>query len=93
MVSEFGEDTTKRAIDYLTSYKAEKNYKTKSDNLTIRRWVIDAVSKQKGVSPIGKHEGANEGSRGESKFASADKNKPFDSRELDNINLEAMGLF
>lgn len=92
LVSEFGEDVTKKAIDYLTSYKAEKGYKTKSDNLTIRRWVIDAVTKQKGGNDIGKHERHNDGSTSQSKFASADKNKPFDPRELDNIDLKAMGL-
>jgi hypothetical protein len=29
----------------LSDYKIEKGYKTKNDNLTIRRWVIDAVKK------------------------------------------------
>lgn len=61
LASEFGEETAKRAIEYLTSYKAEKGYKTKSDYLTIRRWVIDAVSKQKGGATFGKHPGGNAG--------------------------------
>lgn len=93
LVSEFGEDITKRAIDYLSSYKAEKGYKTKSDNLTIRRWVIDAVTKQKGGKAVGKHEGPNDRPASQSKFAAADKNKPFDPRELETIDLKAMGLF
>lgn len=87
LVSEFGEGTTKRAIDYLTSYKAEKGYKTKSDNLTIRRWVIDAVTKKGGAS-FGKREGNNGAATGTSKFAAADKNKPFDPRELEELGLQ-----
>lgn len=47
LVNEFGEQTTKDAIEYLSSYKKEKGYKTKDDNLTIRRWVLEAVSKRK----------------------------------------------
>lgn len=38
-------------IDYLSKYKIEKGYKSKSDNLTIRRWVIEAVSKRN-VTPF-----------------------------------------
>lgn len=47
LVSEFGESSTQAAIEYLSLYKQEKGYKTKSDNLTIRRWVMDAVNKRK----------------------------------------------
>lgn len=87
LVSEFGEDVTKKAIEYLTFYKAEKGYKTKSDNLTIRRWVIDAVTKRKGGGTFGKREGLNDRPTSQSKFASADKNKPFDPRELEELGL------
>lgn len=48
LCEEYGEDITNRAINYLDSYKAEKGYTSKSDYLTIRRWVIDAVTKGKG---------------------------------------------
>lgn len=47
LCAKFGKETTDKSIDFLSSYKIEKNYKTKSDNLTIQRWVIDAVSKDK----------------------------------------------
>lgn len=47
LVEDFSYETTQEAIEFLGSYKIEKNYKTKSDNLTIRRWVIDAVTKDK----------------------------------------------
>ena len=47
LCNEFTQDTAEKAISYLSDYKVEKAYKTKSDYLTIRRWVIDAVTKQK----------------------------------------------
>lgn len=46
LTAEFGKEITDSAYDFLSSYKVEKSYKTKSDYLTIRRWVIDAVKKQ-----------------------------------------------
>ncbi len=46
--ADFGGDTDE-AIQYLSAYKAEKGYKTKSDYLTIRRWVIDAVRRQPAI--------------------------------------------
>ena len=52
---EFGEDTVQKCFDFLSSYKVEKSYKTKSDYLTIKRWVVDAVKKpiQTSSSKIG----------------------------------------
>lgn len=41
-----------KAIDYLSAYIIEKGYKSKSHNLSIRRWVIEAVSKQAPKSPV-----------------------------------------
>lgn len=46
LISEFGKELVDKSYDFLSLYKQEKNYKTKSDYLTIRRWVIDAVKKQ-----------------------------------------------
>lgn len=46
--ADFGGDIYNRAVRYLSDYKKEKNYKTMDDNLTIRRWVIEAVTKQGG---------------------------------------------
>jgi DNA-binding PadR family transcriptional regulator len=37
---------TTAAIEYLSLYKAEKNYKTKSDYLTLKRWVFKALEEQ-----------------------------------------------
>jgi len=44
--TDFGKDKTTKAIEFLSSYKAEKDYKTKSDNLTLRRWVFKAVEEK-----------------------------------------------
>jgi hypothetical protein len=43
--AEFGPEKTKQAFEFLSAYKVEKGYKTKSDYLTLRRWVFDAVEK------------------------------------------------
>ena len=45
LISEFGKDIVDKSYDFLSSYKVEKSYSTKSDYLTIRRWVLDAVNK------------------------------------------------
>ena len=43
---DYGEEVTKKAIQYLSDYKIEKNYKTKSDYLTLKRWVVNAVKER-----------------------------------------------
>lgn len=43
----FGDDLRDKAIKFLDEYIEEKGYKSKSHNLAIRRWVVDAVSKEK----------------------------------------------
>ncbi len=45
LITEFGNDVVQNCYDFLSSYKIEKSYSTKSDYLTIRRWVLDAVKK------------------------------------------------
>lgn len=45
LVAEYGTQQVEKLYDYLSAYKIEKSYKTKSDYLTIKRWVVDAVSK------------------------------------------------
>lgn len=42
---EYG-DSMVGIVEYLSAYKVEKDYKTKSDYLTIKRWVADAYNKQ-----------------------------------------------
>jgi len=53
LASDHGEDLRDKAITYLDEYIEEKGYKSKSHNLAIRRWVIDAVKeKTKGRKEI-----------------------------------------
>lgn len=53
LVNEFTEPIILSSIKFLSDYKLEKGYKTKSDNLTIRRWVIKAVKEQIQKQPKG----------------------------------------
>lgn len=46
LITEYGENVVAELYDYLSAYKIEKSYKTKSDYLTIKRWVVDAIKKQ-----------------------------------------------
>ncbi len=46
LANSFGLELRDQAIAFLDSYIEEKGYKSKSHNLAIRRWVIDAVNKQ-----------------------------------------------
>jgi hypothetical protein len=45
LISEHGKEIVEKAYNFLSSYKIEKSYSTKSDYLTIRRWVLEAVNK------------------------------------------------
>jgi hypothetical protein len=59
LVAEYGAFDTSEAIQFLSEYKADKPYKNKSDYLTIRRWVVNAVRERRlkasksGSSPPG----------------------------------------
>lgn len=44
---EYGAADAAAAVTYLSLYKGEKPYKSKSDYLAIRRWVIDAVRERR----------------------------------------------
>ena len=43
LADDFGADMRDKAISFFDAYIEEKGYKSKSHNLAIRRWVIDAV--------------------------------------------------
>jgi hypothetical protein len=78
---DYGEALTKKAIQYLSNYKIEKNYKTKSDYLTLKRWVFDAVKER---------EGKNAG-RGTNTYRKNNNSRELDAdtaAELDRINAE-----
>jgi len=47
LADSFGVQLRDKAIKFLDEYIEEKGYKSKSHNLAIRRWVMDAVSKEK----------------------------------------------
>jgi len=49
---EYGQELYEKSVMFLSSYKQEKDYKTKSDYLTIKRWVIDAVKKNNSKEEI-----------------------------------------
>lgn len=50
LADDFGTDLRDKAISFLDAYIEEKAYKSRSHNLAIRRWVIDAV-KENEVKP------------------------------------------
>lgn len=52
LLTEYGEDFTKALIEKLLSFKASKNKKYESDYMAIRQWVITAVEKDIGSSPL-----------------------------------------
>ena len=54
LANSFGIPMRNAAIKFLDEYIEEKGYKSKSHNLAIRRWVIDAVSKDKPTKPLNK---------------------------------------
>ena len=47
LADDFGIEMRNKAIKFLDEYIEEKGYKSKSHNLAIRRWVIDAINKNK----------------------------------------------
>ena len=44
LCNDYGQEQTRKAIDFLDAYIKEKGYKTKDHNLTLRRWVFKAVN-------------------------------------------------
>lgn len=49
LCNDYGQEQTRKAIDFLDSYIKEKGYKTKDHNLTLRRWVFKAVNENNPV--------------------------------------------
>lgn len=54
LATDYGESVRDKAITFLDEYIEEKGYKSKSHNLAIRRWVIDAVKKGERNGSTGK---------------------------------------
>jgi len=51
LCTDFGQSLTEQAINYLDVFIEEKGYKSKSHYLAIRRWVFDAVKKNRAKPP------------------------------------------
>jgi hypothetical protein len=51
LADDFGADLRDKAISFLDAYIEEKGYKSKSHNLAIRRWVMDAVKENESKQP------------------------------------------
>ena len=47
LFKDYGEAETLEAIKFLDEYKERKGYTSKNDNLTLRKWVFDAVKRDK----------------------------------------------
>jgi len=56
LANDFGVELRDKAIKFLDEYIEEKGYKSKSHNLAIRRWVIDAVKEQEQKKGKGRKE-------------------------------------
>lgn len=46
LFNDYGEQETLKAITYLDEYKQRKGYTSKDDNLTLRKWVFDALKRE-----------------------------------------------
>jgi predicted phage replisome organizer len=51
LLEELGQEFFDRLITFYSAWKEEKKPKTTSDNLTIRRWVIEAVKEKDRIAP------------------------------------------
>ena len=49
--ADYGEKETEDAIEFLDSYIQEKHYKSHDHNITLRKWVFDAVKERKAKQP------------------------------------------
>ena len=47
LINDYGYNQAHDAIEFLSAYREEKGYKNKSDYLSIKRWVFDAVNERK----------------------------------------------
>ena len=47
LVKDYGQERTEEAIAFLDAYIEDKGYKSRSHNLAIRRWVMDALNERK----------------------------------------------
>lgn len=80
LVDDYGEGATKSAIKYLDEYIEDKGDKYKSHNMTMRRWVFDAVKEQE-------QKRARLNNQAPNKFNDFPQNK-IDTDELEKLLLD-----
>ena len=56
LANSFGVEMRDKAITFLDEYIEEKGYKSKSHNMAIRRWVIEAIKERAGTNAKGRKE-------------------------------------
>lgn len=64
LISQYGEETTKRMIEVLDNYKGATGKRYKSDYRAILNWVVDKVQKEKGEKQNGLRNGSKEDTGG-----------------------------
>lgn len=94
LANSFGIELRDKAIKFLDEYIEEKGYKSKSHNLAIRRWVIDAVKEQEQKKGRGRKEAVPSWMN---KKSSAEKYLDYGQRrygadELDDLEAKLSGV-
>ena len=94
LANDFGIDLRDKAIKFLDEYIEEKGYKSKSHNLAIRRWVIDAVKEQEQKKGSGRKEPVPSWMN---KKSSAEKymgygQRQYSADEMDDLEAKLLGV-
>lgn len=94
LANDFGIELRDKAIKFLDEYIEEKGYKSKSHNLAIRRWVIDAVKEQEQKKGRGRKEAVPSWMN---KKSSAEKYMDYGQRkysadEMDDLEAKMLGV-
>jgi uncharacterized protein YdaU (DUF1376 family) len=98
LVSELGKDFFARLLTFYSAWKEEKGSKTKDDNLTIRRWVIDAVRERDAKHPpkpevVGRSDAWGPEKQAEHARALEDRTPPTEAElaEVEAMKRKALG--
>ena len=94
LANDFGMELRDKAIKFLDEYIEEKGYKSKSHNLAIRRWVIDAVKEQEQKKGRGRKEPVPSWMN---KKTSAEKyldygQRQYSADEMDDLESKLLGV-
>jgi uncharacterized protein YdaU (DUF1376 family) len=98
LVSELGKNFFARLLTFYSAWKEEKGSKTKDDNLTIRRWVIDAVRERDAKHPpkpevVGRSDAWGPEKQAEHARALEDRTPPTEAElaEVEAMKRKALG--